>query len=852
MTTYKRIKGGEKNEKTGLDWTRPELESVCDLYIELGGIGIHENNPQIHKLAKKLNRTIRSVENQLLGFKKVATQDTGRKNYNRLIPIIWKKKNGNTERKKKDNDFQFRISAALKDIIGQDLITDDYIAVFELVKNAYDAYCSRVDIYFEAIYTEDAKIIIKDNGKGMDVEDLKNKWLFVAYSAKREGTEDDNFDYRNSIYKNRAFAGAKGIGRFSCDRLGQILYLETTKQKQNSQTEILITDWGKFEEDSSNEFVDIGIEHLRKSKSDYGLTHGTVLEISELRSTWDRAKILRLKSSLAKLINPNKGKGEQSFKIFIHSDDEKIVDREQSHEKDKVNGEIKNFIFEELGLKTTKIFSTISADGKYITTELIDGGTLIYRIKEKNKYELLDSIDYTLFYLNQPAKITFISRMGVSSKDYGHIFLYKNGFRIYPYGEPGDDPLKIDVRKTQGTRRFLGTRELIGQIEIFSETDQLKETSSRGDGLRKTDTYSQLEECFWEILKRLERYVVDVQKWGLSIEGEGSKDVKNRITKLIANLSKSNSILEFEYEENLLDFLETSQLQSATRVIKNLRRIAIENGDNALLKEIDAAEKSLKEMQLQREEAEKEANEERERAVRAEKELKEQSSENLFLKSIKSQDLDEIVSFMHHIGISASIIDNYLSGLYKMIDTPKSYNTNEVKDFLRTTIFENKKIINITKFATKANFKLYTDAIELNLDQYISEYIRNIVTLATGKQFDIQFKNENKQPLIRKFRPLEINILIDNLINNSKKAKASRFDIKISRTKNNQFQLEFIDNGIGISPDRLKQIFDFGYTTTTGSGIGLFHVKEIVNRLNGDISVSSTLNKGTKFTIVLK
>ena len=250
--------------------------------------------------------------------------------------------------------FQFRISSALKDIIGQDLITDDYIAVFELVKNSYDAYASRVDIYFENIYSENSKIIIKDNGKGMDANDLKDKWLFVGYSAKREGTEDDSFDYRDSIYRKRAFAGAKGIGRFSCDRLGRILYLETTKKVRRAKTEVLITDWGKFEEDSKEEFVNIGIEHFQKSKSDYDLENGTVLEISELRSNWDRGKLLRLKSSLTKLINPNQGKGEKRFKIYIHAEEESKEDHTKTNEKDKVNGEIKNFIFEEVGLKQQK------------------------------------------------------------------------------------------------------------------------------------------------------------------------------------------------------------------------------------------------------------------------------------------------------------------------------------------------------------------------------------------------------------------------------------------------------------------------------------------------------------------
>jgi len=66
--------------------------------------------------------------------------------------------------------LSFRISSALKNIIGRELITDDFIAVFELVKNSFDAHATMVTITFE----ED-RIIIKDNGKGMTYDDLIKK-----------------------------------------------------------------------------------------------------------------------------------------------------------------------------------------------------------------------------------------------------------------------------------------------------------------------------------------------------------------------------------------------------------------------------------------------------------------------------------------------------------------------------------------------------------------------------------------------------------------------------------------------------------------------------------------------------
>lgn len=85
------------------------------------------------------------------------------------------------------SDLSFRISTGLKNIIGRDLISNEYIAIFELVKNSYDAGASKVDIEFTQSQKEGAQISISDNGCGMNYEEITQKWLFVAYSEKKLG-----------------------------------------------------------------------------------------------------------------------------------------------------------------------------------------------------------------------------------------------------------------------------------------------------------------------------------------------------------------------------------------------------------------------------------------------------------------------------------------------------------------------------------------------------------------------------------------------------------------------------------------------------------------------------------------
>ena len=232
------------------------------------------------------------------------------------------------------NTETFKISAALKDLIGKELITDEFVAVFELVKNSFDANASKVEVIFENNYEPDnARIVIKDNGKGMNYDDLKNKWLFVAYSAKRLGKENE--DYRDKIKTQRVFAGAKGVGRFSCDRLGRFLNLITIKDEPKPKIENLVVNWEDFENADDEEFVNIKVMHKVLTENAYKLKKGTVLEITGLRDNWDRDRILKLKKSLAKLINPNQENDSDNFEIEIIAKDELTLDKEKNKKKKK-------------------------------------------------------------------------------------------------------------------------------------------------------------------------------------------------------------------------------------------------------------------------------------------------------------------------------------------------------------------------------------------------------------------------------------------------------------------------------------------------------------------------------------
>ena len=206
----------------------------------------------------------------------------------------------------KQKDLHFKVSSGLKNLIGRELITDQYIAIFELVKNGYDAGASKVDVIFENTKTiDDAKIRIVDNGSGMSLDDINNKWLFVAFSEKNIKKVDNG----------RTYAGAKGVGRFSCDRLGSKLILTT--KKKGYPTEKIIIEWDKFEEDTEKLMMEIQVQHETVKDCEYIKESGTVLEISNLHDVWDRNSLIHLKRSLEKLIDPNQNIVDKNFNIVV-------------------------------------------------------------------------------------------------------------------------------------------------------------------------------------------------------------------------------------------------------------------------------------------------------------------------------------------------------------------------------------------------------------------------------------------------------------------------------------------------------------------------------------------------------
>lgn len=767
-----------------------------------------------------------------------------------------------------DNKF-FKISSALKNLIGSDLITDNFVAVFELVKNSFDARATEVKITFENIYSKDAKIIIQDNGKGMDYEDLTDKWLFLGFSAKRDGTED----YRDKIKSGRVYAGAKGVGRFSCDRLGKFLNLITLSEQPKSKIENIFVDWKRFELNQKKEFSKIPVEHKVLPKTNYDLKKGTILEITGIPSDfWNRDNFKKLKEKLSKLIRPdlNASDDVQKFKIILSVPDEIDKDREvmkklkqETHNDiqlyyNTVNGEIKNFVFNELDIKTTKIESSINAKG-IITTRLTDRENYIYEIKERSEFPLLSNISITLYFLNRSAKLTFRKRTGVEHVEFGSLFIYKNGFRIYPYGERNDDSLGIDNRAMQGYARYIGSRSLIGEISIQGLNYELRETTSRGDGLLKNKTYNELankeDGYLIKTLRRLEKYVIDVTQWGVNDEDEtenlSSEKVKENLVKLIANIS--DDVLSIDYNKDIINLIAGKEEKSAKKLVKNFKRIAAESKNKQLYKEAERIEKVISASIKRADSAEKEKDTKVQEKKIIELELEKKKEQLAIRDSIESQDIENVTNLHHQVFVIADTVKTILKEMYNKISIDEEINHKDLLQFMDELISENNKIESLSRFGMRAIFEDFNSKKENNINDFVSDYVSKISNYFRTSKIKVDFKSLSSKSFKTSFRPLDISIIIDNMINNSKKHKATQLSI-ITESLQNKFEIIFRDNGVGFNKDisDINEVFKKGFSTTKSTGLGLHHINNIIKEYKWSISVNSAYKKGAEFIITIK
>ena len=772
----------------------------------------------------------------------------------------------------------FRISTYLKDVIGRGLVTDQFVAVFELVKNAFDARALCVDI---ALDLDASQMWIVDDGKGMDAEAIRDRWLFVAYSAKAEGTEDAPADYRDDIRPAGQYAGSKGIGRFSCDTLGESLVLYS-RTSASDHTQRLTVQWPRFEQDSRDLFHDIPVpvEEVRGFPADAPVPmpsgSGTVLKIERLRGDWGPKQLGDLRRHLEKLIDPFGTTRNTPVNITVI--DSSIDDPTLLSE---LQGPVGNDVRDLLAEKTTRI--KVAIESGLVRTQLVDRGRTIYRIKEDSPYQALDDvqIDGEVFYLNQSAKYSFTRRMGVRSVEFGSIFLFVNGFRIFPIGEETDDNFGLNRRKQQGSSRYLGTRDVMGRIDVTAPPGVFRETTSRDAGLIVDAHVRDLYDAIWnKFILRLERYVVGVNwpdkadQYREDPSGLAIGATRSRVTQLIGRLAATND-LELEYYDPEVVDLFDQDANSLDSAMKALITIAERQGDESLLRRIEQArarQSELERSEREAVEAARRATDERARANERIAGLERQAS---YLATTQDLTVEQMTLLLHQVLIYAGYIraavdralqhSSEVNDASRILDRSEAdedvadaaaavrVRTRRVTDDLEYILLENDRLSAVAQFAANARFELQTDLLEGDVIAFLDEYVNQFL-ISRDSMCDISFETRDLTQRA-KFRPVDLVVVVDNLLDNARKHDATLLQIVARRQKGGRAtELVVTDDGRGLDEARIDpdRIFDKGYrsSATKGSGLGLYHARKVMQEMGGGLQLDPQRDAGRATFII--
>lgn len=695
--------------------------------------------------------------------------------------------------------LHFKTSSGIKSIVGKDLITDKFVAIFELVKNSYDAGAKQVTITFEK-----DKIIILDDGHGMSKDDLVEKWLNLAYSDKKEGKANDD----------RAFVGSKGIGRFSADRLGRKLRI-STKIKSEKIYHRLEVDWDEFDKDLSKLFEKVDLDYSFYTSKKSTEESYTCIEITDLKENWTLEEINKAKESLRRLKNPFLK--DDGFKILV-IDTNDLANTEEY---------IESNIAEVLKDKSITVEAIIDEN---INISLFDRGEKIFELNKKND-SILENCPITISvnFLTFSAKLNFTRKMKVEPINFGNLFIYKNNFRVVPYGDMDFDTFGLNMRKAQGYNRYLGHREIIGHISIkdFSNL-YFKEASSRDNGFVSNIYFDELKEIYLHYVHRVLEAYVHLVSWG-----ELKSEDKENIQEVQFEDADNSEVIQFKNyiaKRGQIVFFKENVKFDENKPEKKLEQI-VENISKEQKKEIEPLIKEVKKQVSDL----KKASQESEKIVKEKEkniEILERQAKNLAIKRSESSYSEQL---NHHLTLFSKRLGSVIEGLAELEEKiTDSVQKNELRSKKRTLRRTADEMIAFRDILSKSDLDAkspqtinWVDLLKWRVEN--TDFPINVNVLCEGN--------------ISKFWTIKVNILefvlmVDNFINNAEEhgAKYIEFEFK-------EKTLLIKSDSSAIESDLLEKVFQLGVSTKkNGTGIGLNQIQKSLKKLKMTISVRNENN----------
>lgn len=723
----------------------------------------------------------------------------------------------------------FRPRARIIRTIGDRLISGPEAAVIELVKNSYDADASTVRITFlPSLDYKAGHIVFEDDGHGMTLFDIQEKWMEPATSDKKQ---------RKISPGGRALLGSKGIGRFAVARLGETLELVSSAKLVTSgsseiyeRTRIEKLDWNVFEHTRYLDDVSFPIE----TSIDSGPA-GTKLNISNLRDVWSETGLKRLRHELRRLVSPIGENVDRPFKILLDLSkcnlqncgfDGASLFRASDNPTNDSNlydpYEITPFpmlsacdyevegIFDESGVFEGSM--TIRRAGMEpvpinLTVPMMDGEDPcgVFTVQ-------LNIFDREAASIRSTAKKAGFGNLGVRDArklldSIAGIAIYREGFRVRPYGDSENDWLTLDAKRVQNPSMKIGHNQVAGVLVIDDEnTSQLLERSSR-EGFEENGSFRRLQTLILTLLAE----VIEPRRRNFRI----------------------NAGLDVRKQSGFHEVMDQAELSWAQPILAKLP-------------------------EGEREEAQKLLNRESERLI---SHLKELDSRQAQLEAQVTLGLI-VGEVMHQGNTPLAFIETEVARLQRWWPTLLDDTLEAEED--RADI---PTILHGMSGSSKSLRELFTALSPLAgasrgdpSDYTVHDVLNETLFLFRTKSQEFGVRliiNAEIKDIIVTGYPEDLTTALTNLIDNAMhwlhhyKIKDPVINIAVEYGHAGKVIITVHDNGLGVKEEHRDQLFDVGFTKKlNGTGLGLSIAREAIYRSAGELLLLST-DVGAKFKITL-
>jgi signal transduction histidine kinase len=665
----------------------------------------------------------------------------------------------------------------------------------------------------ETAYASNNWIEVRDEGVGMSLHELNDVYLTVGTRAKRK---------ENIL--GASHLGDKGVGRLSAMRLGEQVSVVTSKAGE-SHFNTLYIDWALFGHEVEGEVGDIAIDPERGELKASAHEHGTVIRITSLNADWQYARVVDLlHGAIARMVDPfQPGRGNELLdvshngeRILVPSVPALLLRAAHATCKATLRFEDGEPVFAgniNYGLRDYRVsFEQRGAELYSITQKVFrkrgkrgHAATETAHIRPEAIAEL-GPFEIEIYWYNRRTVDAVTGLTGKSSETRdlvaawsGGVMLYRNGFRVLPYGEPDDDWLELDKRAFGQAGFLLNRQQLLGRVTVHSAHTALSEQTNR-EGLIRSDASDAL---------------ITIMMWLMHIEFRNVLNEADQRDRELRKVEATEALAEFRSEQSKLqsnlDELRKRVPDSASAVyarVKSSIESIVVSCDGAVGK----AETALKNVVSEREQF-------------------------VYLAGIGL--MTEFI--FHELDRAIRQATNVLS------DTRRRHPNDASLLSLEQQLMTLQK--RVSAFDEMTGEKRQT---KTKFD--IGETIKTVIA-SHAKEFErhgIKFVSPPASLEVRAVKGMVIQI-IENLVANSVYWLKQQARIEALFEPLIYFNLdparkilEISDNGPGVSPDRRERIFEAFVTSKPpgeGRGLGLYICRELAVYHDWTLSMSDEIGK---------